>query len=68
MTYQPIQRLDVEGYDCIRKASFELSPVHALMVRVVENADFDRVPPDAQGLTRWLDGAKQALKLGSESK
>ncbi|MBN1609798.1 MAG: ATP-binding protein [Polyangiaceae bacterium] len=31
MTYEPIQQLEVENYGCIRKASFILSPLHALI-------------------------------------
>ena len=31
MTYDPIVRLDIENYGCIRKASFSLRPLHALI-------------------------------------
>jgi len=31
MAYEPIQKLEVEDYGCIRKASFALSPLHALI-------------------------------------
>ncbi len=31
MTYQPFARLEVENYGCIRKATFHLTPLHALI-------------------------------------
>lgn len=31
MSYEPIRRLEVENYGCIRKASFALSPLHAFI-------------------------------------
>lgn len=31
MTFEPITRLEIENYGCIRKASFDLSPLHALI-------------------------------------
>lgn len=31
MTQQPIQTLEIENYGCIKKASFALSPLHALI-------------------------------------
>lgn len=31
MSYEPIQRLEVENYGCIRKASFTLGPLHAFI-------------------------------------
>ena len=31
MTYEPIRKLEIERYGCIRAASFCLSPLHALI-------------------------------------
>ncbi len=31
MAHEPIERIDIEGYGCIRKASIALSPIHAFI-------------------------------------
>ena len=31
MSFEPIQKLDIENYGCIKKATFALTPLHALI-------------------------------------
>lgn len=53
MSYEPIQRLEIENYGCIRKTSLELTPLHAL------------IGPNDSGKSTILRALRTVAQLGA---